>query len=181
MYNLRARIYTYQQRPELARQEVAKGLALEPRHTLLRTTHAVWHLRHGDLHEAVALLEGVAADDPNLRLAHPTLAIAYHRAGQPARAAALMTDELLAMGTADCEMAYRIATYFAVAGNVPEALHWLRKAVYLGNHNAPWFTRNPDWDALRAHEEVRQILAELAVTQRSHRARWKHVLPEAGA
>lgn len=38
----------------------------------------------------------------------------------------------------DCEMAFRLATYFAVAGNHVEALHWLRKAIYLGYENYPW-------------------------------------------
>ncbi len=178
VYNLRARVYNYQRRPEPALQEIQKGLALEPRHTLLRTTQAVWHLRHGDLQQAVALLEGVVADDPNLRLAHPTLAIAYHRSGAPERAAALMTDRTLATATADCEMAYRIATYYAVAEQAAEALHWLRRAIYLGNHNAPWFTTNPDWAAVREHDGIRQTLDELAQTQRQHRDRWRHALPE---
>ena len=30
-------------------------------------------------------------------------------------------------------MAYRLATYFAVEGDASESLHWLRRAIYLGN------------------------------------------------
>lgn len=178
VYNLRSRIYIYQRRPEPARQEIDRGLALEPRHTLLRTTDAVWHLRHGDLGRAVALLEGVVADDPHLRLAHPTLAIAYHRTGAPERAEALMTDETLATASADCEMAYRVATYYAVSENAPTALHWLRKAIYLGNHNAPWFTTNPDWAAVRGHEGIRQTLEEVKQTQRRLAERWRRILSD---
>ena len=54
-------------------------------------------------------------------------------------------------------MAYRLATYFAVEGDSSEALHWLRRAIYLGNENYPWFQKNPGVEQpahqrrLRAH------------------------------
>ena len=178
VYNLRARVHLYQQRPEAARVEIDRGLSVAPAHTLLRTTDAVWHLRHGDLGDAVKRLESVVADDPLLRLAHPTLAIAAHRAGDPSRAETLMTDELLALAAADCEMAYRVGTYFAVAGNAEAALHWLRTAVHLGNHNAPWLLANPDWAALRETDAgVRETLREVAASQPALHARWRRVLP----
>ena len=178
VYNLRARVHLYQQRPEAARVEIDRGLSVAPAHTLLRTTDAVWHLRHGDLGDAVKRLESVVADDPLLRLAHPTLAIAAHRTGDPERARSLMTDDLLAMAAADCEMAYRVGTYFAVAEDAEAALHWLRTAVHLGNHNAPWLLANPDWEALRETDAgVRRTLREVAASQPALHARWRRVLP----
>lgn len=180
VYNLRARLHLYRQDAGAARREIERGLALAPGHTLLRTTDAVWHLRHGDLHWAVGRLEEVVTDDPELRLAHPTLAIAWHRAGDPARAQTLITDELLALSAADCEMAYRVATYFAVAGDGPAALEWLRKAVYLGNQNGPWLTQNPDWAPLRASDpEVRGVLADVSASQPTLHARWRRALDQA--
>lgn len=180
IYNLRARVHLYRQDAGAARREIERGLAVAPGHTLLRTTDAVWHLRHGDPHWGLGRLEEVVADDPDLRLAHPTLAIARHKVGEPTRAADLMTDELLAFSAADCEMAYRVATYFAVVGDAPAALHWLRKAVYLGNHNAPWLTANPDWAALReADPDVRGVLRDLAAFQPALHARWRRFLETA--
>ena len=122
MYNLRARVYIYQQKPEEARAEIDRGLAVEPAHTLLRTTSGVWHLRHGDLSTALELLEGVVSDDPNLRLVHPTLAIAYWQDGRRDEALRLMNEETLTTASADCEMAYRVATFYAVSQNETEAL-----------------------------------------------------------
>ena len=178
VYNLRARIHLYRQAPGEARREIERGLSVAPGHTLLRTTDAVWHLRHGDPGWAVGRLEDVLADDPDLRLAHPTLAIAYHQAGEPGRAAGLVTDELLALAAADCEMAYRVGTYFAVADDDAAALHWLRKAVYLGNHNAPWLTTNPFWAALVDRDpDVRVVLRELGATQAALHDRWRRALP----
>lgn len=178
VYNLRARIHLYGQDPGAARREIERGLAVAPHHVLLRTTDAVWHLRHGDLGWAVGRLEEVTADDPELRLAHPTLAIAYHKVGEAAKAQDLITDELLALSAADCEMAYRVATFFAIVGDGDAALHWLRKAVYLGNHNAPWFLANPDWAALRSDPGVRQTLADVARTQRRLGERWRRALSD---
>ena len=177
VYNLRARIRLYRQEPGEARREIERGLAVAPGHTLLRTTDAVWHLRHGDRGWATGRLEDVVADDPDLRLAHPTLAIAYHQAGEPGRAADLVTDDLLALSAADCEMAYRVATYFAVAGDDGAALHWLRKAVHLGNHNAPWLTTNPFWAPLLDRDaDVRAVLRDLGATQAALHGRWRRAL-----
>jgi Tfp pilus assembly protein PilF len=87
----------------------------------------------------------------------PTLALCYVQAGERERAAALLKDDTLAAAEADSEMAYRLATYFAVEGDSSEALHWLRRAIYLGNENYPWFQKNPGVEQsahqcrLRAH------------------------------
>ena len=179
VYNLRARVRLYRQEPGEARREIERGLSVAPGHTLLRTTDAVWHLRHGDRRWAVGRLEDVVADDPDLRLAHPTLAIAYHQAGEAARAEALMTDELLALAAADCEMAYRVATAFAVAGDDGSALHWLRKAVHLGNHNAPWLVANPFWADLMARDrDVRAVLRDVGASQAALHDRWRRALAD---
>jgi hypothetical protein len=61
----------------------------------------------------------------------------------------MITEETLASADADGEMAYRLATYFAPDGDATEALHWLRKAIYLGNENYPWFASNPAWTKLQ--------------------------------
>ncbi len=79
----------------------------------------------------------------------PTLTLCYVLDGQRDRAAAMLKDDTLAAAEADSEMAYRLATYFAVEGDSSEALHWLRRAIYLGNENYPWFQKNPAWNNLR--------------------------------
>ena len=87
-----------------------KGLALEPRHPLLRTSAGYQQMRIGNLDEAIEILEGVIRDDESLRIAVPTLALCYVQAGERERAAALLKDDTLAAAEADSEMAYRLAT-----------------------------------------------------------------------
>jgi serine/threonine-protein kinase len=178
LYNHRARVYHYQNQIELAGDELEKGLALEPRHPLLRTSAGYQQMRLGNLSAAIEILEGVVRDDDSLRIAVPTLALCYVQAGQRERAAALLQDETLAAAEADSEMAYRLATYFAVEGDSSEALHWLRRAIYLGNENYPWFQKNPAWNNLRTNADFERILEDLKRGFRKNQKTWKRLLEQ---
>ena len=181
LYNHRARVYHYQNQIELAGDELEKGLALEPRHPLLRTSSGYQQMRTGNLDKAIETLEGVIADDPSLRIAVPTLAICYVQAGARDRGAALLKDDTLAAAEADSEMAYRLATYFAVDGDSSEALHWLRRAIYLGNENYPWFQKNPAWNNLRTNADFERTLDDLKKAFRKNQKTWKRLLEEVPA
>ncbi len=61
LYNHRARVYHYQNQIELAGDELEKGLALEPRHPLLRTSAGYQQMRLGNLDAAIEMLESVIA------------------------------------------------------------------------------------------------------------------------
>ena len=178
LYNHRARVYHYQNQLELAGDELDKGLALEPRHPLLRTSSGYQQMRLGNLAAAIEILEGVIRDDEKMRIAVPTLALCYVQAGDRARGAALLTDDTLTAAEADSEMAYRLATYFAVEGDSSEALHWLRRAIYLGNENYPWFQKNPAWNNLRTNADFDRILEDLKKSYRKNQRTWKRLLEQ---
>jgi eukaryotic-like serine/threonine-protein kinase len=176
IYNHRARVYQYQNQLELADEELQKGLSLEPKHPLLRTSLAYQHMRQGDMRQAIETLEGVIRDDASMRIAYPTLAICYVQIGQRERGASLIEEGSLAAAQVDSEMAYRLATYFAVEGDESEALHWLRRAIYLGNENYPWFVKNPAWNRLRSHTDFERILEDLKKSFRRNQKNWKRLL-----
>ena len=178
LYNHRARVYHYQNQIELAGDELEKGLALEPRHPLLRTSAGYQQMRLGNLSAAIEILEGVIRDDGSLRIAVPTLALCYVQAGERERAAALLKDDTLAAAEADSEMAYRLASYFAVEGDSSEALHWLRRAIYLGNENYPWFQINPAWNNLRTNADFERLLEDLKRGFRKNQKTWKRLLEQ---
>lgn len=178
IYNHRARVYQYQNQLELAADELEKGLTLEPKHPLLRTSLAYQHMRQGDLREAIRILEEVIRDDDRMRIAYPTLAMCYTQTGDRARAASLIEEDAMAAAEADSEMAYRLATYFAVDGDESEALHWLRRAIYLGNENYPWFAINPAWSRVRGHGDFERILEDLKKSFRRNQKTWKRLLEE---
>ena len=178
LYNHRARVYHYQNQLEVAGDELAKGLALEPRHPLLRTSAGYQQMRMGNLHKAIEILEEVIQDDDSMRIAVPTLALCYVQVGDRARGAGLLKDDTLAAAEADSEMAYRLASYFAVEGDSSEALHWLRRAIYLGNENYPWFSKNPAWNNLKTNSDFGRILEDLKKAWRKNQKMWQRLLEQ---
>jgi serine/threonine-protein kinase len=176
VYNDRARIYGYQGQIDLARQEIHKGLTLDPKQRLLRTSLAYLDYRQGDYASAITTLESVLREDSSLRLAYPTLAMCYLANGERGKAETMITEETLTFADADGEMAYRLATYFALDGDATEALYWLRKAIYLGNENYPWFVSNPAWAKLSGNEDLGKVFARLKKTHRQNQQRWKQLL-----
>src|SRR5665213_198691 len=178
IYNHRARVYQYQNQLELAGEEIEKGLTLEPRQPLLRISQGYQRMRLGDLPGAIATLEGVISDEASLRIVFPTIALCYVQLGDRAKAATFILDETLSAAEADGEMAYRLATYFAVDGDESEALHWLRRAIYLGNENYPWFSKNPAWKRLAGHSDFERILEDLKKSYRRNQKNWKRLLTQ---
>lgn len=178
IYNHRARVYQYQNQLELAADEIEKGLTLEPRQPLLRISRGYQQMRTGDLEGAIQTLESVIRDEKSVRIVFPTIALCYVQLGDREKAATFIIDETLAAAEADSEMAYRLATYFAVDGDESEALHWLRRAIYLGNENYPWFSKNPAWKRLTGHTDFERILEDLKKSYRRNQKTWRRLLSQ---
>lgn len=178
VYNHRARVYQYQNQLELAADELEKGLTLEPRQPLLRISQGYQQMRQGRLQDAVATLEGVIRDDASSRIVFPTIAMCYVQMGEHNKAAEFVTEETLGAAEADSEMAYRLATYFAVEGDSSEALHWLRRAIYLGNENYPWFSKNPAWRGMNGNGDFQRTLEDLKKSYRKNQKNWNRLLSQ---
>jgi hypothetical protein len=69
----------------------------------------------------------------------------------------------------DGDEAYWIGGVHALLDEREAALAWLRRAVEVGNHNAPWFARDRNYQHLRGNAEYEQIMAD--VRRRSDRYR----------
>ena len=178
IYNHRARVYQYQNQMELAADEIEKGLTLEPRQPLLRISLGYQQMRTGDLPKAIETLESVIRDEKSLRIVFPTIALCYVQLGDREKAATFILDETLSAAEADSEMAYRLATYFALEGDESEALHWLRRAIYLGNENYPWFSKNPAWRKMSGHADFERTLEDLKKSYRRNQKNWKRLLSQ---
>ncbi len=176
IYNHRARVFQYQNQLGMASDEINKGLALEPKQPLLRISRGYQLMREGKLEQAIAALEEVVSEDDSLRIVNPTIAMCYAQLGDHAKASTFIVDETLAAAEADSEMAYRLATYFAVEEDASEALHWLRRAVYLGNENYPWFSKNPAWERLHGNGDFELVLTDLRKSFNRNTKNWKRLL-----
>ncbi len=178
IYNNRARVFQYQNQLELAADELEKGLTLEPKQPLLRISLGYQQMRQGDLNQAIVTLEAVTREEASLRIVYPTIALCYVQLGERDKAASFIVDETLSAAEADSEMAYRLATYFALEGDESEALHWLRRAIYLGNENYPWFSINPAWRKLGGHADFERILEDLKKSWRRNQKNWRRLLAQ---
>jgi serine/threonine-protein kinase len=178
IYNNRARVFQYQNQLELAADELEKGLTLEPKQPLLRISLGYQQMRQGDLPKAIETLEAVTREEASLRIVYPTIALCYVQLGDREKAASFIVDETLSAAEADAEMAYRLATYFALDGDESEALHWLRRAIYLGNENYPWFSINPAWRKLGGHADFERILEDLKKSWRKNQKNWRRLLAQ---
>ena len=139
-------------------------------------------MRQGDLARAVATLESVISDEASLRIVFPTIALCYVQLGDRAKAASFILEETLLCSGQKRMGRWRIGwqrlTYFAVDGDESEALHWLRRAIYLGNENYPWFTKNPAWKNLVGHSDFERILEDLKKSYRRNQKNWKRLLAQ---
>jgi serine/threonine-protein kinase len=178
IYNNRARVFQYQNQLELAADEIEKGLTLEPKQPLLRVSLGYQKMREGDLAQAIETLEAVTSEEPSLRIVYPTIALCYVQLGDRDKAASFIVDETLSAAEADSEMAYRLATYFALDGDASEALHWLRRAIYLGNENYPWFSINPAWRKMGGNADFERILEDLKKSWRKNQKNWRRLLAQ---
>jgi len=160
-YN-RARLLTYQGRYEEALAELDQGAALEPDHPLMKTFRARALYYHGEPVKAAEILEQVLEQQPQLDGIRPIYATFLSALGWHDEARAQLTDEVRETADTDHDVAYWLASAYALEGEREEALKWLRRAIELGNENKPWFQRDKNWDSLRGDPEYQRIVGALA-------------------
>lgn len=164
-YN-RARLFTYLGRYEEALAELDAGAAIEPDHPLIRTFRARALYYRGEPVKAAEILEQVLEQHPQLDGIRPIYATFLSALGWHEDARAQITDEVLKTADTDHDVAYWLASAYALEDERDKALKWLRRAIELGNENRPWFESDKNWDSLRGDPEYQQIIGGI-VTPRS--------------
>jgi eukaryotic-like serine/threonine-protein kinase len=159
-YN-RARIYIYQGDYDHAASEIAKGQAFEPHHPLLRFYGAVIDYYRGDLARSSQRIEEILAEHPDLHARKLFLAYCYLATGERERALGLIDEQVIETAHADQDIAYHLATFYALDRQNEQAIAWLERAIAMGNENYPWFMSNPNWVALRDDLRYRRLLNDL--------------------
>jgi serine/threonine-protein kinase len=160
-YN-RARLMTYQARYDEALAELDRGAAVEPDHSLIKTFRARALYYQGEPVKAAEILEQVLEQHPQLDGIRPIYATFLSTLGFNEEARAQFTDEVKATANTDHDVAYWLASAYALEGERAEALQWLRRAIELGNENKPWFQRDKNWDSLRNDPEFQAIVGSLS-------------------
>lgn len=159
-YN-RGRIYSYQGRYEEALAELEKGRKVEPEHPLIKTFIASVLMNQGRVDEAQALAAETLQQHPHFEALRVFLARCLSAKGQHAEARALITDQVKATAAADHDIAFWLASFYAMEDLRDEAIEWLQRAVKLGNENYPYFAQNRKLDKLRDDPRFIALMQEL--------------------
>ncbi|HEX8285872.1 MAG TPA: tetratricopeptide repeat protein [Pyrinomonadaceae bacterium] len=159
-YN-RARVFMYQHRFDDALLELEQGARVEPHHPLIRTFQAVVLGRRGDRDEAVRILREVLDEHPTMDGIRPLLAQQLIKRGEAEAAREQLTERVREAADADHDIAYWLATTHVMLGDRGEALHWLERAVELGNENQTWFESDPNWESLREDQRFVALMRRI--------------------
>jgi eukaryotic-like serine/threonine-protein kinase len=173
----KARIYTHEGRFEEAIAELQKGQAAEPEHPLIKTFLALALFNRGDVDEAQALIEEVIRQNPHFDGVQPLLAWCYSARGEHARARALITERVKEVATADHDIAFWVASFYAMEGMKEEALEWVRLAVWIGNENYPLFEKSRKLDSLRDDPRFVELMSDLKRRWEDRRESPREVAP----
>ncbi|HYH84338.1 MAG TPA: tetratricopeptide repeat protein [Pyrinomonadaceae bacterium] len=163
-YN-RARIFMYQGRFTDAVAELDLGAQMEPAHPLIKTFRAVLCARRGDADEAIRIIGEVFQRHPRMDAMRPLLAQFLIRRGDAQAARAELSEGAREAAEADHDVAYWLATAYAMLGERDEAFEWLGRAINLGNENKPWFESDPNWDELRDDPRFGELMRGIEESQ----------------
>jgi serine/threonine-protein kinase len=159
-YN-RARIFTYQGKFVEALAELDRGAETEPDHPLIKTFRARALYYHGEEVKAAEILEQVLEQQPQLDGIRPIYATFLSSLGFNDEAREQLTEEVRETANTDHDVAYWLASAYAMEGERDEALIWLRRAIELGNENKRWFLRDKNWESLRNDPEYQEIIESI--------------------
>ena len=158
-YN-RARIFIYKREYDNAIAEIEKGEKVEPDHPMLKIFRSGVYYYRGDKERAIELMSKVLEENPGMDGIRPLYAVYLAGAGRKEEALAQLTDDALAISRADHDMAYWVASTYAILGEKDLAFKWLNKAVRLGNENWPHFEKDHSLDPLRDDPRFAEFLAK---------------------
>jgi tetratricopeptide (TPR) repeat protein len=159
-YN-RGRIFTYRHEYDQAIAELEKGRVVEPDHPLIKTFLALIYFNQGRIEECQKLAEETLEQHPHFDPLQIILGWCYSARGEHDRARALITDHVKQIAAADHDVAFWLASLYAMENLRDEAVKWVKTAIQLGNENYPLFADNLRLDNLRCDLRFIDLLNEL--------------------
>jgi serine/threonine-protein kinase len=157
-YN-RALVYMYMGNFE----EVAKQLdqAGDPDNPLVKTFRALSLYYTGQTDAAVDLMQGNVAGHPNMHGIRPFMAMFLSAQGKHEEALAQLNSSVIRNAEVDPDIAYSVASVYALEGMRAEAFEWLGRAISLGNENLLCFENDPNWATLRSDEQFQNLMTKV--------------------
>ncbi|MDT5062353.1 MAG: eukaryotic-like serine/threonine-protein kinase [Acidobacteriota bacterium] len=163
----RALIFIFRGRFEESLRELDQASKSEPDNPLVKTFRALALYYLGDVAMACDLMQGVVKQHPNMHGVRPFLAMFLSAQGRHEEARMELTEEVKKNAEVDPDIAYGVASVYALEGERDEAFKWLGRSVALGNENRPCFEHDPNWKSLRADPRFQELLLKIAPQRQS--------------
>jgi hypothetical protein len=81
--------------------------------------------------------------------------------GEHEAALAELNDDVKRTASVDADIAYGVASVYALEGRLDDAADWLQRSVALGNENTFWFEHDPNLQALRDHGRWADLMGRM--------------------
>lgn len=155
----RALVYIYMGRLDDALSTLDN--AHEPENPLVKTFRALALYYSGQTDTAVDLMQQVVTRHPNMHGIRPFLAIFLSAQGQHEAALAQLTDAVKRNAEVDPDIAYSVASVYALEELRADAFEWLERSIRLGNENRPCFENDPNWATLRDDARFAELMSKV--------------------
>jgi serine/threonine protein kinase/tetratricopeptide (TPR) repeat protein len=157
-YN-RALVYMYMGKfDEMSRELDHAG---DPDNPLVQTFRALALYYTGQTDAAAESMQKVVDTHQNMHGIRPFLAMFLSAQGKHQEALAQLTDDVIRNAEVDADIAYSVASVYALEGMRTQAFEWLGRAIALGNANQPCFENDPNWSSLRTDAEFLSLMAKV--------------------
>jgi serine/threonine-protein kinase len=156
----RALIYIYLGRGTDALRELDE--ATEHDNPLVNTFRALALYYQGETAQAAAMMKGVLDTHPNMHGVRPFLAMCLSAQGEHGAARNELTEQVKRNAAVDPDIAYALASVYALEDERESAFEWLRRAVALGNENRSCFEHDPNWAKLRDDPRFAELMSKIA-------------------
>jgi serine/threonine protein kinase/tetratricopeptide (TPR) repeat protein len=133
----------------------------EPDNPLVATFRALALYYTGHTDDAAGLMQQVISRRPNMHGVRPFLAMFLSAQGKHEEARAQISDAVIRNAEVDPDIAYSVASVYALEDMPDEAFEWLERCISLGNENRPCFENDPNWSSLRDHPRFQELMARV--------------------
>jgi tetratricopeptide (TPR) repeat protein len=133
----------------------------EPENPLVKTFRSLALYYTGNTDAAAELMQQVVSKYPNMHGVRPFMAMFLSAQGKHEEALAQLSDGVIRNAEVDPDIAYSVASVYALEDQRDEAFSWLERAIALGNENRPCFENDPNWAALRADSRFEELMRKV--------------------
>jgi serine/threonine-protein kinase len=133
----------------------------EPDNPLVKTFSALALYYTGKTDAAAELMQQVVARHPNMHGVRPFMAMFLSAQGKHEEALAQLSNDVIRNAEVDPDIAYSVASVYALEDKRDEAFTWLERAIALGNENRPCFENDPNWASLREDPRFAELMTKV--------------------